>query len=53
MKQIDKISQHVEILNRELGIVANDVRWIKKLLWGILGAIVTIAISLLSSFIVK
>ena len=37
--ELKQIAKHVTVLNEELGIVKNDIRWIKKLLFGIAGMI--------------
>ena len=37
--ELKKIAKHVEILNRETGVLQNDVKWIKKLLFIIVGIV--------------
>jgi len=36
---IRSIAKHVNILNSEVGLLQNDVRWIKKLMWYLTGAL--------------
>lgn len=37
--ELKKIAKHVIILNEEIGLLKNDVKWIKKLLFVIIGLI--------------
>ncbi len=36
---LKKIAQSVAVINGEIGILNNDIRWIKKLLFGIAGMV--------------
>ncbi len=37
--ELKQIAKHVVVLNEEVGVLKNDIRWIKKLLWGIAGMV--------------
>lgn len=34
---VGKIAKHVGVLNKEVGIMKNDIKWIKRLVWAALG----------------
>ena len=37
--ELKQIAKHVIILNEEVGVLQNDVKWIKKLLFVIVGIV--------------
>lgn len=37
-QSLKKIARHVTILNTEVGVLKTDVRWIKKIMWYLAGA---------------
>jgi len=38
-KELDKIWEHIETINREMGEVKTDVNWLKKFQWVLITAI--------------
>ena len=39
MTDIKDIAKHVAVLNEELGLVKNDINWIKKIMYYVAGAL--------------
>lgn len=46
-QRLDNIETHIEVINRELGTVKNDIGWIKKFIFMLLPIFCTMIVSLI------
>ena len=49
----ENIEKHLAVANTEMGVIKNDISWIKRILWGVVGGIGILLLNILVQVITK